>query len=244
MRRLYLTVFNNSPALKACSPASVIGCLLKSAQLGLEPDGGKLYLIPRSGECTVQIGFQGYIELARRSGQIAAIEANIVYETDDFSIAYHLDSKFEHRPNLRRAADDKVLGVYCYAKLTSGERLFTWMSHADVEHVRRTSSGNSSTWTKHWGEMAKKTVLKRAAKMLPSSIEMAAAIETEAEHEGYQQEAPVVSHQVVTTPTAVGGARLPAPPPPIEVSAEEVEVTELAATEAATEPLNLDEVPF
>jgi hypothetical protein len=87
-------------------------------------------------------------------------------------------------------------------------------------------------------------VLKRAAKMLPSSIEMAAAIETEAEHEGYQQEAPVVSHQVVTTPTAVGGARLPAPPPPIEVSAEEVEVTELAATEAATEPLNLDEVPF
>jgi len=244
MRRLYLTVFNNSPALKACNPASVIGCLLKSAQLGLEPDGGKLYLIPRGGECTVQIGYQGYIELARRSGQIAAIEANLVYESDDFSIAYHLDSKFEHRPNLRRATDDKVLGVYCYAKLTSGERLFTWMSHADVEHVRRTSSGNSSTWTKHWGEMAKKTVLKRAAKMLPSSIEMAAAIETEAEHEGYQQEAPVVQHTVVTTPTAVGGARLPAPPPPVEVSAEEVEVEELATTEAPAAPLDLDEVPF
>ena len=242
MRRLYLTVFNNSPALRACSPASVIGCLLKAAQLGLEPDGGKLYLIPRGGDCTVQIGYQGYIELARRSGQIAAIEANLVYESDQFEIAYHLDTKFEHRPNLRRAADDKVLGVYCYAKLTSGERLFTWMSHADVEHVRRTSSGNSSTWTKHWGEMAKKTVLKRAAKMLPSSIEMAAALEVENEHEAPQAEPVTVQHTVV--PATVGGARVPSPPPPVEVTAEDVEVQEMAATEVAAKPIDLDEVPF
>ena len=123
MRRLYLTVFNNSPALKACNPASVIGCLLKSAQLGLEPDGGKLYLIPRGGECTVQIGYQGYIELARRSGQIAAIEANLVYESDDFSIAYHLDSKFEHRPNLRRTPQLRRLLPMTPKIITRAERL-------------------------------------------------------------------------------------------------------------------------
>jgi recombination protein RecT len=246
MQRIYLTVFKNNPALAQCSPASVIKAMLRSAELGLEPDGGKLYFIPRSNEVTVQIGYQGYIELARRTGQIASIEANLVYESDDFTIAYHLDSKFEHRPNLRRTADDKVLGVYAYAKLTTGERLFTWMAYADVEHVRRTSSGNSATWQKHWGEMAKKTVIKRAAKMWPSSTEMSLALETEDEADGFRGvEAPVVHHQVVTT-AAIAGARLPAPPPPavIEQSAEETEVQELAATAVAQAPIEDDEVPF
>lgn len=245
MQRIYLTVFKNSPGLQSCSPASVIKAMLRSAELGLEPDGGKLHFIPRGGEVTVQIGYQGYVELARRTGQIASIEANLVYESDQFEIAYHLDSKFEHRPNLRRTADDKVLGVYAYAKLTTGERLFTWMAFADVEHVRRSSSGNNKVWQQHWGEMAKKTVIKRAAKMWPSSTEMSLAIETEAESDGYRgQEAPVVQHQVVTTPATVGGARLPAPPPALEPEPEVVEVQELAATEAPAAALDLDEVPF
>ena len=245
MQRIYITVFKNSPDLQACSPASVIKAMLRSAELGLEPDGGKLHFIPRGGNVTVQIGYQGYVELARRTGLIASIEANLVYESDQFEIAYHLDSKFEHRPNLRRAADDKVLGVYAYAKLTTGERLFTWMAFADVEHVRRTSSGNNKVWQQHWGEMAKKTVIKRAAKMWPSSTEMTLAMETEAEVDGYRgSESPVVQHQVVTTPSTVGGARLPAPPPALEPDEEALEVEAMAATEVPSEPINLDEVPF
>ena len=243
MQRIYLTVFKNSPALQQCTPASVIKAMLRSAELGLEPDGGKLHFIPRGGEVTVQIGYQGYIELARRTGQIASIEANLVYESDQFEIAYHLDSKFEHRPNLRRTSDDKVLGVYAFAKLTTGERLFTWMAYADVEHVRRSSSGNNKVWQQHWGEMAKKTVIKRAAKMWPSSTEMSLALETEDEQD-YRAEAPVVQHQVVTTPTVVGGARLPAPPPVIE-SEPITEEQELAAVVAEPQPpLTDDEVPF
>ena len=34
------------------------------------------------------------------------------------------------------------------------------------------------------------------------------------------------------------------PPPPVEVSAEEVEVQDMAATEVAAAPIDLDEVPF
>jgi len=47
------------------------------------------------------------------------------------------------------------------------------MNVAEIEKVRNISRAkNSSPWQEHWGEMAKKTVIRRLAKRLPMSTDL------------------------------------------------------------------------
>ncbi|MCP4739020.1 MAG: hypothetical protein GY873_33045, partial [Bosea sp.] len=79
-----LTAATKTPKLLECSPPSMMRALMHCAELGLEPGGalGHIYLIPRKGEVSVQIGYKGLAELARRTGQISEINAGVVYEDE------------------------------------------------------------------------------------------------------------------------------------------------------------------
>ena len=66
---------------------------------------------------------------------------------------------------------------YAVARLKDGGYQFEVMSRAEIEQVRKKSkAGSSGPWVEHWDEMAKKTVLRRLCKLLPSSIELARAV--------------------------------------------------------------------
>jgi len=55
------------------------------------------------------------------------------------------------------------------------------MTRAEVEAVRKRSrSGAAGPWETDWAEMARKTVVRRLAKYLPMSVEMAKAVELDA----------------------------------------------------------------
>ena len=88
--RIALSALNNTPALQQCTPMSFIAALLNAAQLGLEPNTplGHAYLIPYKNkgvlECQFQIGYKGLIDLSYRSGQVKSIQAQAVYQNDDF----------------------------------------------------------------------------------------------------------------------------------------------------------------
>jgi len=43
-------------------------------------------------------GYRGYIALARRSGDVQSVAAQVVYENDRFSIRYGLNEDLEHVP--------------------------------------------------------------------------------------------------------------------------------------------------
>ena len=93
--RIAITTIRQNPKLAKCSQESLLGALMVSAQLGLEPGTlGQCYLIPfenkKAGtvECQFQIGYKGLIELLRRSGQLSDIYSYTVYENDDFNIEY------------------------------------------------------------------------------------------------------------------------------------------------------------
>ena len=221
MARLALTQFRTVRGLADCHPGSIMACVMNAAQLGLEPGVlGSCYLIPRKGECTLLIGYQGLLDLIRRSGLVRSIACRVVYRSDDFSIDYGASRVFVHRPNLERG-DDKILGFYCHAVLTSGEEQFEWMTLSEVENIRRRSqSGSSGPWATDFAEMGKKTVLRRAAKYLPRSIELSTALveNDRAEFGGHEE---TVAHVEVVRPTPPPApaspstaARLPAPPPP------------------------------
>jgi recombination protein RecT len=73
--RIAMTQLRRTPALLACDAASIISSVMRLAQIGLEPDGRNAYLVPYKTECTPIVSYMGYMELARRSGQVADIYA-------------------------------------------------------------------------------------------------------------------------------------------------------------------------
>ena len=122
-------------------------------------------------------------------------------------------------------SDSKILGFYTHAILATGEHVFEWMPLHEVQAIRgRSQSGNSGPWATDFAEMGKKTVLRRAAKYLPRSIEFSDALAAEDRVE-FDGEPPTVAHVEVRPPappaTPATAARLPAPPPAVEEPAAE-----------------------
>lgn len=176
--RIAITTIRQNPKLAQCSQESLLGALMVSAQLGLEPGTlGQCYLIPYGRECQFQIGYKGMIELLRRSGQLKDIYAYSVYENDDFEITYGLDRNLIHKPNLENKGN--FLGCYCVAILKDGAKAFEYMTKEEIEtHAKKFSKtfGNGP-WKTDFEAMAHKTVVKKMLKWLPLSVEFLENIE-------------------------------------------------------------------
>lgn len=177
--RIAITTIRLNPKLAKCNPESLIGALMVSAQLGLEPGTlGQCYLIPfenkKAGtvECQFQIGYKGLIELLRRSGQLSDIYSYTVYENDDFNIEYGLSRTLVHKPNFTDRGEIK--GFYAVAILKDGAKAFEYMTKDEVTHHEekyRKGSYKNDVWNKNFEEMAQKTVVKKLLKWLPVSVE-------------------------------------------------------------------------
>lgn len=174
-----MTAMRKTPKLLECKPVTVFGALMTAAQLGLRPNVlGQCYVIPYGGEAQFQIGYQGLIELAHRSGRVLSIVARTVYENDYFELEYNVDKDvMVHKPTLD-GDPGKPRFYYARATLTDGGYQMTNpMTHAQMEaHRRKYSKASSSPWNTEFEAMAHKTVIKQLAKLLPKSTELAVAI--------------------------------------------------------------------
>lgn len=170
--RIAITTIRQNPKLAQCNQESLLGALMVSAQLGLEPGVlGQCYLIPYGRECQFQIGYKGMIELLRRSGQLKDIYAYSVYENDEFEMTYGLDRDLKHKPNLQNKGN--FIGCYCVAVLKDDARAFEYMTKEEIEaHGKKFSKtyGNGP-WKTDFEAMAHKTVVKKMLKWLPLSVE-------------------------------------------------------------------------
>lgn len=192
--RIALTCVRQTPKLAQCDQTSLLGAVMQSAQLGLEPGGalGHAYLVPYGREVQFIVGYRGMIDLARRSGQIVSIEAHAVYEGDEFDCQLGLHSDLKHTPDWDNAnrADPKMLRfVYAVAKLKDGGIQFHVMSRAEVERIRsRSKASNGGPWVSDYEAMSLKTVVRQLFKFLPVSIELAHAVTLdEAADRGHQE---------------------------------------------------------
>lgn len=182
MFQLAVSCVNQTPHLSECSPQSVLSCLMKCSSLGLEPsavDGlGRAYIIPRKNkftnnyEATLVVGYRGYIDLARRSGQIKDISARVVREGDEFEYEYGLTECLRHVPSTDPIEGREITHVYMVAHFNDGGHYIEVMSRDEVEEVRkRSASPNKGPWVSDYSAMARKTVIRRAFPYLPVSIE-------------------------------------------------------------------------
>lgn len=185
--RVALVAANKNQALFRCTPESVLLAVIQAATLGLEAGSalGDAYLVPYGTECTLIIGYRGFITLARRSGTIQKVEARPVFDGEAFRVRYGTNPGIDHEPvfdNPRTRAE--LVAVYAVWTMNDGSQQFDVMSAAEIEAIRqRSRAKDNGPWKTDYVEMAKKTVLRRSAKLVPLSVEMAEALEADAESE-------------------------------------------------------------
>jgi recombination protein RecT len=187
--RVALTCINRNPKLLACTRESLLACLLDCAQLGIEPDNRRAYLIPYRDKCTLIIDYKGLAELVRRSGEVSSLKAGIVYPKDVFHYQFGTGQYLRHKPSFDRGEDEPI-AVYSYVKLKDGEEDFDVMGINEVCKVRVRSQGyqdsrsqkrDDNPWMLYFDEMAKKTVFRRHSKWLPFSPQLREKIEKDDE---------------------------------------------------------------
>lgn len=195
MARVALTCFRMNPKLAECAPASVFAAVIQASQLGLRPGLlGECYLIPYKGECTLQLGYQGLLELVRRSGLVDSIGAYVVFERDTYAVRFGTDPGVDHSPYLDgdRGA---IRFVYAVAHIKGGGKHVEVMTLGEINKIRDRSQnvqnarkyGKKTPWDTDFEEMARKTALRRICKYLPKSNEVALAMALDdAAHSGAQ----------------------------------------------------------
>lgn len=192
MIRVVLVAMGRTPDLLLCTQDSILRSVMAAAELGLEPTGGALgnaYLVPYNKklknpdrwvkEAQLIVGYRGYISLARRSGNIQSVESHIVREHDEFVLRFGTDSQLTHSP-LIRGDRGASIGAYALARFNDGGYHVEFMTIAEIDTIRkRSKSADNGPWVTDYDEMCRKTVIRRAAKYWPISIEMAKAMDIE-----------------------------------------------------------------
>jgi recombination protein RecT len=184
MLRVSQTAISKTPALWDCAPDTIISSLVEASQMGLEPNGplGEAALVPfknkrtRRLECQLMVMYRGYIELADRTDRVAYMDAQIVYDCDDFLFRYGMNQTLDHTPALVRPKDAKPIAGYAFVQYKEGAFKFVVLSYDEIEEVRQCSRAkDGDAWKKWWGEMAKKTCLRRLVKYVSLSPELTRA---------------------------------------------------------------------
>lgn len=198
MLRVALQAVRTTPLLQECSVESLFGAVVQCSTPGLEPNDarGLSYLVPfwnskqKVREAQMIVGYRGFIDLARRGGEVSSLIGRPVYEGDRLDLCYGSREYLEHKPCLTEDRG-QIIGAYAIARLKEGaDPLFVFLPWADIEKARAASSGAwyfdkksgekkpalTTPWWTDTEAMAAKTPVRRIAKWLPMNIELAQAV--------------------------------------------------------------------
>lgn len=167
--------------LAAGDRQSVVNAVTNIAAIGisLNPAKKQAYLVPRKGKICLDISYMGLIDLAVQAGSILWAQADLVYANDAFTLN-GFDKPPTHSFNPFSKERGEMVGAYVVIKTPSGDYLTDCMSVEEIDAIKNRSesvkAGQSSPWKTDYGEMAKKTVVKRAYKYWPKADRLDAAI--------------------------------------------------------------------
>ena len=143
---LVVNSIRSTPALMACSPASVLNSVMLATQMGVEIRKDSAYLIPFGKQCTLMLDYKAKLSLARRSGKVAGIQAMEIRKNDEFDW-WTDESGFHLKHRTTRGGDilspdqrGDIIGVYAYAQIQGGG--MQWrapMSVDEIERIRKRS---------------------------------------------------------------------------------------------------------
>lgn len=208
-QRIVMTTYQRGgDRMLEADPISFLMAVVEAAQLGLKPDPnlGECYLIPRWNKAAqrvlidFQVGYKGLLKLVRRSGAVADIQAEIVYQNDDFAVELGTSRSISHVPWYCAGADEpgEIVAAYATAVMSDGTAVFSRpLVYQDL--VRRAEMsgrpGNkdwSNVWRDHFESMARKTAARDLCKWLPMPDDVAAAVTRDEYRESGVEVDPVI----------------------------------------------------
>lgn len=172
-QRVAMTAILNDSDLMSCDTNSIFSSLMKCAQDGLMPDKREAVILKYGSTATYLPMVYGLIKRMRNSGEVKAVNAYLVFEKDKFEYEI-VDGvqHFNHKPYLGDDRGNMVL-AYCVVKLADAEPHIEVMMRSEIEKARNAGkAANGPAWKNWYEEMAKKTVIHRAAKRVPTSAEV------------------------------------------------------------------------
>jgi recombination protein RecT len=190
--RTTLTAIQMNPELLTADRKSLLGSCMKAAQDGLLADGREAALVIFRTKEGPKVQYMpmvgGILKKVRNSGELASISAQVAYDKDMFEYELGDEERIVHKPFLGEERG-KQIAVYAIAKTKDGAIYREVMSVSDVEKVRSASkTGKFGPWVDWWDEMAKKTVIRRLAKRLPSSADIDQVMANDMEASGFEQQ--------------------------------------------------------
>lgn len=199
-----LTRYMNQYAQNGHAAIQLKTAILKCAVLGLDPMMKEAYFIPYGSNLTVMKDWRGDIKLCMKysSRPILTIDAKLIKKADKFRsgnrdgkpFLEHEETWFSDDPEA-----EKIVGAYAVVTYKDGGVQYDVMTTAEIENSRNASKAkNSPTWTKYWGEMAKKTVIHRLCKHIPIAFENAFQAATFDEDTAIETDAQKIAEQDVS----------------------------------------------
>jgi recombination protein RecT len=189
-QNLVVTAVKREPKLIRCFTTSagrmsLLVAAMQCAAIGLEPNTPlkEAALVPRKNkqvdECQLMIEYRGLIKLARRSGELSTIDAEVVHEKDHFRYEKGLHPVLEHRPYDGDEDPGPLKYCYCVATFKDGGVQFVVVPRRVVynEHRAKSDSWRSETsrpyspWTVFEESMWRKTAVRVIEPFLPLTAE-------------------------------------------------------------------------
>ena len=189
-KRFMASVFNTvllDEKLHKVTPESIVKVALSCAVLGLPIDANQyVYIIPYGSHAQLQISYKGYIRIAKRDTTVDQLNSHIIYDCDEFHADYGSNTVV-FIPDFRSknyGKIDHIVGFYAEVvfKTNSQKRKqFYPMTKDEVDHVRdqcsKTKNYQNTPWSNFYGEMGRKTVIKRFLKHAQLNIDEFGLIE-------------------------------------------------------------------
>ena len=171
--RMAIAAVRASPGLAAATADSVLGAVIQSLQLGLEPGPLEhVWIHPKTllnqsnlEVATFMLGYKGILELALRSPDVLSVDVQVVYddELDGFAIEQGTEPGIWHRPrfDVEPGTNRTPRCYYGVVHYAGGGRWQKLMTLADIEEARQDSGDpDGFFWFYRPRQMALKTVIR------------------------------------------------------------------------------------
>lgn len=173
--RVTLTAIQANPELITVDRQTLYSSIVRCAQDGLRPDGREAALVvfndKKKGTVAQYMPMIGGLRkvLAEHGLQLTA---QIVMENDEFDYRLGDTTSVTHRPPKLGKPRGEIIGAYAIIRDNDGKMVGDpeVMARAEIETIRAISRSSTSPygpWTRHYGEMCRKTVARRAFKQAP-----------------------------------------------------------------------------
>lgn len=193
-----------NPSLTNCEPKGLFTAALSAGQLGLSivPQKGEAYMVPYGKDANLQIGYKGWLALAKSAG----LEVNtfIVYEGDDFDAEYVAgEMKIKFKPDLFSRDDanpdwveENIKGAIVAVKnINDGSITEKFVTGATLKKIKAqnpaVAAGKNSPWKTWPAEMYSGKACKYILSKMPMGDNFAKAVSIENDYENQAKKNPV-----------------------------------------------------